>query len=85
MNAEVLISNIDKIHTTELGFVRIRKNLGLEESVDIVAFCKELVSSSDCEIRKNGKNWYCRKGDVELTVNSYNYCVITGKKSSRKN
>lgn len=60
-NLEVLISNIDKIHTTEL------------------------VSSSDCEIRKAGKNWYCKKGDVELTVNSYNYCVITAKKSSRKN
>lgn len=30
MNKEVLLSNIDKVHTTEMGIDRIKKNLRLD-------------------------------------------------------
>ena len=30
MNKEILLSNIDKIHTTEMGIDRIKKNLKLD-------------------------------------------------------
>ena len=37
--SNVLIDNIDKVHTTEMGVDRIRKNLGLD-NVDVVEWCK---------------------------------------------
>ncbi len=37
---KILLDSIDKIHTTELGTVRIRKNLNLETE-DVVEFCKK--------------------------------------------
>ena len=35
MNKENLLSNIDKIHTTKMGFDRIKKNLKLNDE-DVV-------------------------------------------------
>ena len=35
-----LIVNIDNIHTTELGLVRIKRNLELEAE-DVVSWCKK--------------------------------------------
>lgn len=39
MNKEILLSNIDKVHTTELGVNRIKKNLKLDIN-DVVEYCK---------------------------------------------
>ena len=36
----LLIENIDKVHTTDMGVDRIRRNLGLGE-IDVVNWCKE--------------------------------------------
>ena len=36
---EVLTRNIDKIHTTEMGIDRIKRNLGLAD-FDVVEYCK---------------------------------------------
>ena len=38
----ILIDNIDKIHTTEMGVDRIRRNLKLE-NVDVVEYCKDKI------------------------------------------
>ena len=38
---DILIENIDKIHTTEMGAGRISKNLGI--SGDVVEYCKEKI------------------------------------------
>jgi len=35
-----LLKNLDKIHTTELGLERIKRNLGLTD-VDVVVWCKD--------------------------------------------
>ena len=41
MNKEILISNINKIHTTEIGIInRIKKNLKFEIN-DVVELCKK--------------------------------------------
>jgi len=37
----MLIDNIDKIHTTELGIERIKRNLHLDTD-NIVEYCKNL-------------------------------------------
>ena len=41
-NRAILIDNIDKIHTTEMGVDRIRRNLKLE-NVDVVEYCKNKI------------------------------------------
>lgn len=71
-----LIQNINKLHTTELGVVRIKKNLKIDVN-DVVEYLKEKVLNSNSKIYKNGKNWYCEIDGIIITINSYNYCIIT--------
>ena len=56
MEAKILLDNIDKIHTTEMGIKRIKKNLKLDEC-DAVEYCKNKVLDKNCNICKQGKNW----------------------------
>ncbi len=76
MNKEILLSNIGKIHTTEMGIDRIKKNLKLDTN-DVVNYCKNKVLDKDCNIYKQGKNWYCEIDNIKITINSYSYTIIT--------
>lgn len=76
MNEEVLLSNIDKVHTTEMGIDRIKRNLKLDVN-DVVEYCKAKVLDKNCNIYKQGKNWYCEIDGVKITINSYSYTIIT--------
>ena len=74
-----LLDNIEKLHTTELGKQRIKKNLGLNKD-DIVAWCKEKISSSN-NIFKKGKNFYVDSGDCTVTINAHSFTIITAHKN----
>lgn len=74
-----LLSNIDKLHTTELGIGRIKKNLSLNTN-DVVEWCKTKIQSTDAKITRNGKNWYVDIDDSILTVNAHSYTIITAHK-----
>lgn len=76
MNKEELLSNIDKLHTTQMGIDRIKKNLKLDTN-DVVKYCKSKVLDKNCNIYKQGKNWYCEVDNIKLTINSYSYTIIT--------
>ncbi len=76
MNKEILLSNIDKVHTTEMGVERIKKNLKLNTN-DVVDYCKKKVLDKNCNICKQGKNWYCEIDNIKITINSYSYTIIT--------
>ena len=76
MNKEILLSNIDKVHTTEMGIDRIKKNLKLDNN-DVVQYCKNKVLDKNCNIYKQGKNWYCEIDNIKITINSYSYTIIT--------
>ncbi|MCI8384322.1 MAG: DUF3781 domain-containing protein [Clostridia bacterium] len=39
-NKQILVSNIDKIHTTEMGIERIKRNLELGTE-NVVEYCKK--------------------------------------------
>lgn len=78
MNNELLL-NIDKIHTTELGVVRIKRNLELDTD-DVVEWCKNKIQSPDAVITRNGKNWYVNVANSIITVNAYSYTIITAHK-----
>ena len=51
MNKEVLLMNIDKIHTTEMGIDRIKKNLKLDIN-NVVDYCKNKILGKNCIIYK---------------------------------
>ena len=70
-----LIKNIDKLHTTELGVIRIKKNLKIDVD-DVAEYLKSKILDNSY-IYKKGKNWYCEIDNIIITVNSYNYCIIT--------
>lgn len=74
-----LLFNIDKVHTTKMGIDRIKKNLNIDS--DVVEYCKNKVLDKDCNIYKNGKNWYCEIDDIIITINSYSYTIITAHRS----
>ena len=77
-----LLDNLDKIHTTELGVVRIKRNLSLDTD-DVVEWCKDKIKSDHAVITRNGKNWYINTDVCIITVNAYSYTIITAHKEKR--
>lgn len=74
-----LLKNLDKLHTTELGAVRIKRNLFLDNE-DVVDWCKTKITSDGAVITRNGKNWYVNVDNCIITVNAYSYTIITAHK-----
>jgi len=74
MNKE-LLNNINKIHTTTMGIDRIKKNLNI--NTDVVEFCKNKILDKNCNIYKQGKNYYCEIDNIIITINSYSFTIIT--------
>ena len=83
LKANELLANINKIHTTELGIMRIKNNLELKTS-DVVYWCKNKIKNADTIIKK-GKNWYVYKGNSVITINANSYTIITAHKKGIKN
>ena len=73
---KILLDNIDKVHTTEMGIDRIKRNLKID-TTDVVEYCKNKVLDKNCNIYKQGKNWYCEVENIKITINSYSYTIIT--------
>lgn len=49
-----LLNNLDQLHTTELGAVRIKRNLSLVTD-DVIAWCRTKISSDNAVITRKGK------------------------------
>ena len=79
MDKQILIKNIDLVHTTEMGVDRIKRNLKIETN-DVVGYCKQKVLDKRCNIYRQGKNWYCEIEDIVITINAYSYTIITAHK-----
>lgn len=75
-----LLKNLEKLHTTELGVLRIRKNLSTDVE-DVAAWCREKIRSENAEIVRKGKNWYVFVDGCVITVNAYSYTVITAHRN----
>ena len=78
---EDLLSNIDKLHTTELGIVRIKKNLSLSTD-DVVNWCKTKINLPNAVITRRGKNWYIEIDGCVITVNAHSFTIITAHKKN---
>lgn len=75
-----LIKNIDKLHTTEMGAERIKRNCQIE-AVDVVQWGKVQILDETAKIEKIGKNWYVTVGSYKITVNAHSYTIITAHKA----
>ena len=78
MHKKVLIENIKKIHTTEMGVGRIEKNLGIAD--EPVGYCISKLENENSTVTKEGKNYYVDAGDCIITINSSSFTIITAHK-----
>ncbi|MBQ4415704.1 MAG: DUF3781 domain-containing protein [Methanomicrobium sp.] len=75
-----LLSDIDRLHTTELGVLRIRRNLGLNDDTDAVLRCREIILDKNSAVERKGKNYYVSFPGGIITVNAGSMTIITAKK-----
>lgn len=74
-----LIFNIEKLHTTEMGVERIKRNLDIDVD-DVVEWCRLKMLDPSAVIEKKGKNWYISVEGYKFTVNVHSYTIITAHK-----
>ena len=79
MHKKVLLDNIEKIHTTEMGIGRIQKNLEID--VEPVNYCVSKLKQDNSVVTKEGKNYYVNVDDCIITINSSSFTIITAHKS----
>lgn len=79
MDKNLLLSNLDRLHTTPMGADRIRRNLKIEVE-DTVEYCRKIIEKTDCKIKRSGKNWYAETDNCIITVNAHSYTIITAHK-----
>ncbi|MBO7732560.1 MAG: DUF3781 domain-containing protein [Methanobrevibacter sp.] len=77
-----LLENLDKIHTTEMGVDRIKRNIEVDVD-DIVAYCVEKIKQENAVIEKKGKNYYVSVDGIIITVNASSYTIITAHKEKK--
>lgn len=71
---------IETLHTTELGYQRIKKGLGIED--DVLPWCKKKILDSNHLVKK-GKNWYVEVNDLIITINASSNTIITAHKKKK--
>lgn len=77
-----LLNNLNKLHTTEMGAQRIKRNLCLNTE-DAVDWCKRQILSAKT-IYRNGKNWYAEAEHCIITVHAHSYTIITAHRTPKK-
>ncbi len=79
MSKAELIDRINELHSTDMGLLRISKNLNLKIN-DVVEYCKSLILKASANIERKGKNWYITVDGVIITVNAFTFTIITAHK-----
>ena len=78
MHKKMLLENIDKIHTTEMGIGRIQKNLGIDD--EPVSYFISKLKQDNSKVTKEGKNYYVTVDGCRITINSSSFTIITAHK-----
>lgn len=78
MHKKILLENVDRIHTTEMGIGRIQKNLGISEEPVDYCICK--LKQENSKVTKEGKNYYVEVDGCRITINSSSFTIITAHK-----
>ncbi|MBK5201089.1 MAG: DUF3781 domain-containing protein [Spirochaetaceae bacterium] len=74
--ANDLLRNLDKLHTTERGVARIKKNLNIDTEL-AVKYCYNKILEENTIINRKGKNWYATTNNCIISVNAYTFTIIT--------
>ena len=74
-----LLNNLDKVHTTEMGVDRIKRNIDVDVE-DVVAYCIDKIKQENAVIERKGKNYYVTVDGIIITVNASSYTIITAHK-----
>lgn len=82
MDGDILLKNLDRVHSTEMGVDRIKRNLKLNDE-NAVEFCKDKIADPRCDITLKGKNYYCDIEGMIITVNARSFTIITAHKKSK--
>ena len=77
-----LLDNLDKVHTTEMGVDRIKRNIEVDVE-DIVGYCISKIKQENAVIERKGKNYYVNVDGIIITVNASSYTIITAHKEKR--
>ena len=77
MEEKSLTASLDRLHTTPLGALRLRRDLGLPDTVDGVTWCRERIAAPKTTVTRRGKNWYAETEGAVITINAYSLTVIT--------
>lgn len=78
---ELLLANLEHLHTTDLGAERLRNNLHLDVD-DVTRWCKTVIRSPASKIIRKGKNWYVTMDGCTITVNATSYTIITAHRNN---
>lgn len=78
MHRNVLLENVDKIHTTEMGVGRIQRNLGIDD--EPVGYCILKLKREDAVVTREGKNYYVVVDGCRITINAGSFTIITAHK-----
>ena len=76
------LRNLDKVHTTEMGVDRIKRNIEVDVE-DIVSYCIDKIKQDNAVIEKKGKNYYVNVDGIIITVNASSYTIITAHKEKK--
>ena len=77
-----LLNNIDKVHTTEMGVDRIKRNIDVDVE-DIVKYCIDKIKQDNAVIERKGKNYYVTVDGIIITINASSYTIITVHKEKK--
>ena len=77
-----LLNNIDKVHTTEMGVDRIKRNIDVDVE-DIVKYCIDKIKQDNAVIERKGKNYYVTVDGIVITINASSYTIITVHKEKK--
>lgn len=79
MMKNIILENINRLHTTSLGEARIKKNLSIKEE-DVVLWCKNKILSSETKVYTKGKNLYVEDEYFIFTIHAHSFTIITAHK-----
>ena len=77
-----LLNDLDKVHTTEMGVDRIKRNIDVDGE-DVVAYCIEKIKQDNAVIERKGKNYYVTVDGIIITINASRYTIITVHKENK--
>ena len=77
-----LLNNLEKVHTTEMGVDRIKRNIEVDVD-DIVEYCRNKIKQENAVIERKGKNYYVTVDGIIITVNASSYTIITAHKEKK--